>query len=59
MVRRANGSVGRGKGNAIGMVREGLDLVRFKKGERKDDVMQNRLRRFQQSGRCEGVVFVP
>ena len=35
--------------------REGLELVRFKKGQRKDDVMQQRLRRFDKP---EGVVFV-
>src|SRR5437773_3363790 len=29
---------------------EGLELVRFKKGERKDDVMQKQLRRFKKSG---------
>ena len=35
--------------------KEGLELVRFKKGQRKDDVMKERLRRFKQP---EGVVFV-
>ena len=35
--------------------REDLELVRFKKGQRKDDVMKDRLRRFRQK---EGVVFV-
>ncbi len=35
--------------------REDIGLVRFQKGQRKDDVMQERLRRFHQS---EGVVFV-
>ena len=35
--------------------REDLDLVRFHKGQRKDDVMQERLRRFTKK---EGVVFV-
>ena len=35
--------------------REGLERVRFKKGQRKDDVMQQRLRRFDKP---EGVVFV-
>ena len=35
--------------------RERLELVPFKKGERKDDEMQRRLRRFKQD---EGVVFV-
>jgi hypothetical protein len=40
------------------IAREGLELVRFKKGERKDDVMQKQLRRFKKSGRDEGVVFV-
>jgi hypothetical protein len=35
--------------------RENLELVRFQKGQRKDDVMQARLRRFKQK---EGVVFV-
>lgn len=34
---------------------EGLELVRFKKGERKDSVMKQRLRRFKKP---EGVVFV-
>jgi hypothetical protein len=34
---------------------EGLELVRFKKGERKDSVMKKRLRRFKKP---EGVVFV-
>lgn len=35
--------------------REDVELVRFQKGQRKDDVMQARLRRFKQQ---EGVVFV-
>src|SRR5881409_3974625 len=35
--------------------REGLELVRFKKGQRKDDVLRERRRRFQQK---EGVIFV-
>jgi len=35
--------------------REGLELVRFEKGQRKDDVMQERLRHFNHE---EGVVFV-
>ena len=35
--------------------RQGLELVRFHKGQRKDDVMQERLRRFKKP---EGVVFV-
>jgi len=35
--------------------REGLQLVRFKKGQRKDDVMQAHLHRFKKS---EGVIFV-
>jgi len=35
--------------------REGLELVRFKKGQRKDDVMQAHLRRFKKR---EGVLFV-
>jgi len=35
--------------------REGLELVRFKKGQRKDDLLQERRRRFQQK---EGVIFV-
>ncbi|MBV5335795.1 hypothetical protein JZU48_01945, partial [bacterium] len=35
--------------------REDIELVRFQKGQRKDDVMQERLRHFQAS---EGVVFV-
>ena len=34
---------------------EDIELVRFRKGQRKDDVMQERLRRFK---RQEGVVFV-
>ena len=34
---------------------EGLELVRFKKGQRKDDLMKERLRRFKKP---EGVVFV-
>ena len=38
--------------------REGVELVRFKKGERKDHVMQKRLRRFLKAGRTEGVLFV-
>lgn len=40
------------------LARAGLELVRFKKGERKDAVMQKQLRRFKKSGRDEGVVFV-
>jgi hypothetical protein len=35
--------------------REGLELVRFKKGQRKDDVLQAKLRHFKQP---EGVLFV-
>jgi len=35
--------------------REGLELVRFHKGQRKDDVLQQRLRNFKKD---EGVVFV-
>ena len=35
--------------------RQGLDLVHFKKGQRKDDVMQKHLRQFKKS---EGVLFV-
>ena len=35
--------------------REDMELVRFQKGQRKDDVMQERLRHFKQK---EGVVFV-
>jgi hypothetical protein len=38
--------------------RKGLELVRFRKRERKDDVMQKELRRFKKSGKAEGVVFV-
>lgn len=38
--------------------REGVELVRFKKGQRKDDVMQKKLRWFLKAGRTEGVVFV-
>jgi hypothetical protein len=34
---------------------EGLELVRFQKGQRKDEVLQQKLRRFQKP---EGVVFV-
>lgn len=37
---------------------EGVELVRFRKGERKDDVMQRQLRRFRKAGKTEGVVFV-
>lgn len=37
---------------------EGVELVRFKKGERKDDVMQKKLRWFKKAGRTEGVLFV-
>jgi hypothetical protein len=40
------------------IVREGLELVPFKKGQRKDDVMQRKLRTFKKAGRTEGVVFV-
>jgi hypothetical protein len=35
--------------------REGLQLVRFKKGQRKDDVLQEKLRQFKKN---EGVIFV-
>ena len=35
--------------------REGLELVRFKKGQRKDDVLQKKLRQFKKE---EGVIFV-
>ncbi len=35
--------------------REGLELVRFQKGQRKDDVLQHKLRRFKKD---EGVIFV-
>jgi hypothetical protein len=34
---------------------EGLELVRFKKGQRKDDVLQDKLRQFKKE---EGVLFV-
>jgi hypothetical protein len=34
---------------------EGLELVRFKKGQRKDDVLQKKLRKFKKP---EGVIFV-
>jgi len=34
-----------------------IDLVRFKKGQRKDDVMQPRLRAFKKKHQ-EGVVFI-
>jgi hypothetical protein len=34
---------------------EGLELVRFKKGQRKDDVLQQKLRRFKMP---EGLIFV-
>jgi hypothetical protein len=37
------------------VAKEGLELVRFEKGQRKDEVMQAKLRRFR---RPEGVVFV-
>lgn len=40
------------------IARERLELVRFRKGERKDDVMQRQLRRFKRAGKTEGVVFV-
>ncbi len=36
---------------------EELDLVRFAKGQRKDEVVQERLREFQKSGRTEGVLL--
>jgi len=35
--------------------REGLELVRFQKGQRKDDVLQQKLRRFKKP---EGIIFV-
>lgn len=35
--------------------REGVELVRFKKGQRKDDVLQQKLRTFKKD---EGVIFV-
>ena len=35
--------------------REGLELIRFQKGQRKDDVLQQKLRRFKKQ---EGVIFV-
>jgi hypothetical protein len=35
--------------------REGLELVRFQKGQRKDEVLQQKLRRFKKP---EGVIFV-
>ena len=38
--------------------REGVELVPFKKGQRKDDIMQKKLRGFKKAGRTEGVVFV-
>jgi hypothetical protein len=38
--------------------REGVELVPFKKGQRKDDIMQKKLRWFKKAGRTEGVVFV-
>jgi hypothetical protein len=34
---------------------EGLELIRFKKGQRKDDVLQDKLRKFKKP---EGVIFV-
>jgi hypothetical protein len=37
---------------------ERLELVRFRKRERKDDVMQRQLRRIKKAGKTEGVVFV-
>jgi hypothetical protein len=40
------------------IARAGVELVAFKKGERKDDVMQKKLRWFLKAGRTEGVVFV-
>src|SRR5512146_1905531 len=36
----------------------GVPLVAFAKGQRKDDVMAERLAAFEASGRTEGVVFV-
>lgn len=38
--------------------REGVELVPFRKGQRKDDIMQKKLRWFKKAGRTEGVVFV-
>src|SRR5207245_7732247 len=35
--------------------KEGLELVRFKKGQRKDNVLQQKLRKFKKD---EGVLFV-
>jgi hypothetical protein len=35
-----------------------IDLVRFQKGQRKDDVMQGRLRIFRKKKHQEGVVFI-
>lgn len=43
------------KSIAAFMEREGLELVRFKKGQRKDDILQDKLRRFKKD---EGVLFV-
>ena len=40
------------------VAQERLELVHFRKGERKDDVMQRELRRFRKAGKTEGVVFV-
>lgn len=37
------------------ILKEGLELVRFKKGQRKDDVLQDKLRHFTKQ---EGVLFV-
>jgi hypothetical protein len=38
--------------------RNGIPLVEFKPGQRKDDVMRERLARFLAEGRTEGVVFI-
>lgn len=38
--------------------RNGIPVVDFKPGQRKDDVMREHLARFLAGGRCEGVVFI-
>ena len=43
------------KSIATFLQREGLELVRFQKGQRKDEVLQQKLRRFKKP---EGVIFV-
>lgn len=40
------------------VAQERLELVRFGKRERKNDVIQRQLRRFKKAGKTERVVFV-